>query len=77
MAFRRQWLLILFALILSGEQLPAASTKEQRAYSAALAAFQAEMWDRAETEFAQFLQKYPKSTNAPEVALLQAQAELK
>jgi len=77
MAFLRQWLLVLLALILSGGPLFAASTKEQRAYAAAMAAFQDEMWNRAETEFAQFLQKYPKSTNAPGAVLLQAQAEFK
>ncbi|MGD0251353.1 MAG: tetratricopeptide repeat protein [Verrucomicrobiota bacterium] len=77
MAFRWRWLLILFALILSGEQLSAAGAKEQRAYAAAVTAFQDEMWGRAETEFAQFIQKYPKSTNAPEAVLLQAQAEFK
>ena len=77
MAFRWRWLLILFTLILSDEQLSAASPKEQRAYAAAVAAFQDEMWGRAETEFAQFIQKYPKSTNAPEAVLLQAQAEFK
>jgi TolA-binding protein len=77
MAFYRRWLLILFALILSGEQLSAASSKEQRAYAAAVTAFQDEMWGRAEMEFAQFIQKYPKATNAPEAVLLQAQAEFK
>ena len=77
MAFPWRGLLILFALILSSGQLFAASTKEQRAYAAAVAAFKDEMWGRAETEFAEFTQKYPKSTNAPEAVLLQAQAEFK
>jgi TolA-binding protein len=77
MAFQRRWLLVLFALILSGEWLFAASTKEQSAYAAAVAAFQEEMWSRSETAFAQFRQKYPESTNAPEAVLLQAQAEFK
>src|SRR5271165_5057531 len=77
MAFCRQWLLILIALVLSGEQLSAAGAKEQSAYAAAVAAFQDEMWSRAEAEFAQFTQKYPKSTNAPEAVLLQAQAGFK
>jgi TolA-binding protein len=77
MAFYRRWLFILFALVLSGEQLSAASPKEQSAYAVAVAAFQDEMWSRAETELAQFIQKYPKSTNAPEAVLLQAQAEFK
>lgn len=77
MAFRWQWLLILLALILGGEPLSAASSREQRAYAAAVSAFQDEMWDRAEKEFAQFVQKYPGSANAPEAVLLQAQAEFK
>ena len=39
MASYRRWLLVLFALILSGGQLIAAGTKEQRAYAAAVTAF--------------------------------------
>ncbi len=39
--------------------------------------FRLKMWSRAETQFAQFRQKYPESTNAPEAVLLQAQAEFK
>jgi TolA-binding protein len=77
MALRWRWLWVWFALILSGGQLIAAGTKEQRAYAAAVTAFQDEMWGRAETEFAQFIEKFPKSTNAPEAVLLQAQAEFK
>ena len=38
MAFSRRWLLVLFALILGGGQLFAA-TLEERAYAAAVAAF--------------------------------------
>jgi TolA-binding protein len=77
MAFRWRWLLILFALILSGGQLIAAGTKEQRAYAAAVTAFQDGMWNRAETEFAQFTQKYPKSDRVAEAVLMQAEAEFK
>jgi TolA-binding protein len=78
MFFFRQWLLILFALILGGGQIFAVSpTREQRAYVAAVDAFNIGMYSRAETEFAQFVQKYPKSTNAPQAVLLQAQAEFK
>jgi len=77
MAFRWRWFFILFALLLSGGQLIAAGTKEQRAYAAAVTAFQDEMWGRAETEFAQFIEKHPKSTNVPAAVLLQAQAEFK
>jgi TolA-binding protein len=77
MAFRWRWLLILFALILGSGPVSAAGSKEQRAYAAAVTAFQDEMWGRAETEFAAFVQKYPKSSNTPEAALLEAQAEFK
>ena len=75
MAFRRHWLVILFALVLSAGQLPAATTKEDRTYAAAISAFQDGMWNRAETEFARFIQKYPASGRVPEAVLLQAEAE--
>jgi len=77
MAFLRQWLLILFALGLSGGQIMAAGGRENRAYAAAAAAFQDGMYGRAETTFAQFVEKYPKSERVGEAILLQAQAELK
>jgi TolA-binding protein len=76
MGFRRRWLLILFAFVLGGGPLFAA-TKEQSAYAAAVAAFQTQDWGRAETQLAQFRQKFPASTNAPEAVLLQAQAAFK
>jgi TolA-binding protein len=77
MAFRWQWLLILLALSTGGERSFAASAREDRAYAAAVTAFQDGMWSRAETEFAQFVQKYPKSGRRAEVVLLQAEAEFK
>jgi TolA-binding protein len=78
MVIFRKWLWILFALILCRETASAAgSTREQRAYIAAVGAFQDGMWSRAEMELAQFIQKYPKSTNAPQAVLFQAQAEFK
>ncbi len=77
MAFLRQWLLILFALGLGGEQIIAASGRENRAYAAAVAAFSDGMYGRAETAFAQFAEKYPKSERLAEAVLLQAQAEIK
>ncbi len=76
MAFRWQWLLILLVLLPGGEGRSfAASGRENRAYAAALSAFQDAMWSRAETEFAQFTQKYPKSDRVAEAVLLQAEAE--
>ncbi|HVU28018.1 MAG TPA: tetratricopeptide repeat protein [Verrucomicrobiae bacterium] len=78
MFFGRQIILIFFALIFGGKAVFAAEgSKEERAYAAAIAAFQDAMWSRAETEFAGFVDKYPKSERIPEAILMQAQAELK
>src|ERR1017187_2959150 len=77
MVFLRRWLLVLFALILSGGQLSAASKKEQSAYAAAVHAFQYEMGSQEERDFTNSVAKYPASTNVPEAVLLQAQAEFK
>ena len=77
MAFRWQWLLILLALSTGGERSFAATTREDRAYAAAVTAFQDGMWSRAETEFAQFVQKYPDSGRRSEAVLMQAEAEFK
>ncbi|HEY5298984.1 MAG TPA: tetratricopeptide repeat protein [Verrucomicrobiae bacterium] len=76
MAFLRRSFLILFALVLGGGHIFAASaSKEQRAYASAVAAFQNGMWNLAETEFLQFVEKFPDSTNASSAILMQAQAE--
>jgi TolA-binding protein len=77
MAFLRRWLLVGFALMLSGAFALAAGVKEQRAYDAAAGAFQDGMWSRAEAEFDQFQKNYPNSTNVPMAVLLAAQAEFK
>jgi len=76
MAFFRCWLLILFTLVLGGGQLLAAS-REDRAFAAAAAAFQDGIYDRAETQFAQFIQHFPKSEQVPPALLAQAQAQFK
>ena len=70
-----RWMLIPLALVLSAGGLAAASLGENRAYNAAAKAFTDKVWDRAETQFAQFILNYPKSTRAPEVVLLQAEAQ--
>ena len=72
-----RWLMIIFALGLSGEQLLAASAHEDRAYAAAASAFQDGMWSRAEVEFAEFAEKYPKSGRVAEAVLMQAEADIK
>ena len=76
MVFLRRWLLIFFTLILGGGQLLAA-TREERAFAAATAAFQDQNWDRAETQFAQFAQRFPKSDKVPAAILTEAQAQFK
>ncbi len=68
---------MILALALSGEQVLAASSREERAYAAAASAFQDGMWSRAEVEFAEFSEKYPKSDHVAEAILLQAQADFK
>jgi TolA-binding protein len=77
MVFLRQWLFILFALVSSSESIMAASARENRDYAAAAGAFQDGMYGRAETAFAQFVEKYPNSGHVAEAILFQAQAELK
>jgi TolA-binding protein len=77
MALLRRWFLIFSALVLGGGQVFAASTREDRDYTAAVKAFQDGMWSRAETEFGQFRNKYPESTNAASAVLFQAEARYK
>ncbi len=72
-----RWLIIIFALGLSGEQTFAASAREDRAYAAAASAFQDGMWSRAEVEFAEFAEKYPKSGRVTEAVLMRAEADIK
>jgi len=76
MAFSRRWLLIVFLLVPCGGQLFAAS-REDRAFAAATAAFQDGIYDRAETQFAQFVLHFPKSERVPQALLVLAQAQLK
>jgi TolA-binding protein len=77
MAFYRRWLLILCLLVLGGGQAGAAPSREERAYTAAVAAFHDELYAQAETELAQYIQRFPKSRRVAEAALLQAQARFK
>jgi TolA-binding protein len=77
MAVFRQWFLILFALAAGGAPLLAASPREDRAYAAAVSAFQIQDFSRAELAFSNFTAQFPASTNAPMAALLRAEAEFK
>ena len=60
-----------------GLSFAAGSKKEERAYAAAVGAFNDGMYPRAETEFAHFIENYPLSGHLAEAVLLQAQAEFK
>lgn len=48
---------------------------EQKAFDAASDSFRVNLWDRAESEFAQFVEKYPKSERLTDALLLEAQAQ--
>jgi TolA-binding protein len=75
MAFRWQWLLILALWWPAGGRSLAATAREDRAYAAAISAFQDKLWSRAETAFEKFIQKYPDSTRVADAVLLQARAQ--
>ena len=75
MAFRWQWLLIGAVFWLAGERSFAATTRADRAYAAAVSAFQDGLWSRAESAFAGFVRKYPDSPRAAEAVLREAQAQ--
>jgi len=74
----RQWFLVGCALVAgSVPSLAAGNAKEERTYAAAVSAFDGRIWNRADTAFAQFIDKYPQSPHIPEAVLLRAQALFK
>jgi TolA-binding protein len=75
MSFVCRWFLITFALTLGVERISAATTREERAFTIAANAFRDGMWSRAEVEFAQFAEKYPKSKRVAEAVLMEAEAD--
>ena len=75
MAFLRRCLLILAVLLAAGARLAAASAAD-RAFGAAVKAFQDSFYERAEAQLAEFSQKHPASPRRAEAILLQAQARL-
>jgi TolA-binding protein len=72
-----RWLLVFSTLAAGMAPAEAAGSRETRDYTAATEAFHDEMYGLAESEFAQFVHKYPKSGYAAEAELMQAEAELK
>ena len=77
MLFLRRLFLVLLVLVLGGGRILAATTREERAFITAANAFRDGMWSRAEVEFAQFAEKYPKSGRVAEAVLMQAEADFK
>jgi TolA-binding protein len=69
-------LILILLLVLPAPAARAASAGETRAFNAGANAFQAGIWDRAETDFAEFVEKFPTSSRLAEAVLLQAEARL-
>ena len=78
MTSSRQWFVILWLLVLGGAPaLAAGNAREERAYAAAVSAFDARLWPRADAALAQFTEKYPQSPHVPEAVLLRGQTQFK
>ena len=67
--------MVLLVLVLGGGPVFAASSREERAYAAAVAAFHDGIYSQAETELGQFVGNYAHSHHLPEALLLKAQAQ--
>ena len=72
--FHWRKILWLSLLLLSSQQMFAASSAEKGAFNAAAEAFGYNYWHYAETNFARFVQKYPQSERFAEAIIFQAQA---
>jgi tetratricopeptide (TPR) repeat protein len=75
MAVLCRWTLLLTLLLADGPRLWAASAAD-RAFDAAVKAFQDTFYARAEAQLADYCQKFPASPRLPEAILVQAQARL-
>ena len=60
----------------SGAPLWAAAASEKGAFNSAAEAFQGTFYDRAEAEFASFVQQFTNSARIPEALLFQAKARM-
>ncbi len=76
MALLARVLLLICCLTMAGGTLYGATSAENRAFNAAAHSFRATIWDRAEAEFAEFVEKFPESTRLAEAILFQAEARL-
>ncbi|MFO1511549.1 MAG: tetratricopeptide repeat protein [Verrucomicrobiota bacterium] len=71
-------ILVCLLLALTGGRAEAAlSGAEKKAYDSAAEAFRIGFWDRAEEEFAEFIEKYPKSERLGEAVLREAEAQFR
>ena len=76
----RRWILALLFLIAAGLRVTAAaapSPEEDQALKAAAESFRLTYYERAEKDYAAFVQKFPASTRVPEAIFFQAEARLK
>ena len=67
---------VLLLLLCATPHLRAASSAENRAFDAALGAFNGTFWERAEKEFGEFAQTFTNSTHLGQARLYQARARL-
>ncbi len=74
---RPVWRALLILLMLGSSRLLAATSAESQAFNTALNFRNGGVWDRAETEFGQFIRQYTNSTLVPEAILFQAEARIK
>lgn len=71
-----RFLVWICCFLTAAETLYGASSAENRAFNAAAHSFKATIWDRAEAEFAEFVEKFPESGRMSEAILFQAEARL-
>jgi TolA-binding protein len=68
---------VLLLVLTSGAAQAALFGGERKAFDSAAEAFGFGLWDRAEAEFAQFIEKYPKSERLGEAILREAEAQFR
>ena len=73
----KQWFLILWLALSGAAPLPGQDAAEVRMFSAAMRRFNDGLYEQAENEFAQFLQKFPETAQVADAVLYQARAALK
>ena len=73
----KRWLLLCWLALSGAAPLPAQDAAEVRMFSAAMRRFNDGLYEQAENEFAQFLQKFPETAQVADAVLYQARAALK